>query len=72
MLVPVRLAGTQVQRATLHNADYIARKDIRIGDTVIVRKAAEIIPEIVSVDKSARTGKEIPYTMPKNCPACGS
>ena len=72
VLVPVRLAGTQVQRATLHNADYIARKDIRIGDTVIVRKAAEIIPEIVSVDKSARTGKEIPYTMPDVCPACGS
>lgn len=72
ILEPVRLAGTQVQRAGLHNADDIARKDIRIGDTVNVRKAAEIIPEIVSVDKSARTGQEVPYTMPSVCPACGS
>ena len=72
VLEPVRLAGTQVQRATLHNADDIARKDIRVGDFVMVRKAAEIIPEIVSVDVIARTGQEIPYTMPKNCPACGS
>ena len=72
VLEPVRLAGTQVQRATLHNADDIARKDIRVGDFVMVRKAAEIIPEIVSVDVSARTGQEVPYTMPEKCPACGS
>ncbi|MBR0035234.1 MAG: NAD-dependent DNA ligase LigA [Synergistaceae bacterium] len=72
VLEPVRLAGTQVQRATLHNADDIARKDIRVGDFVMVRKAAEIIPEIVNVDVSARTGKEVPYIMPENCPACGS
>lgn len=72
VLEPVRLAGTQVQRATLHNADDIARKDIRVGDFVMVRKAAEIIPEIVSVDVGARTGKEVPYTMPTVCPACGS
>ncbi len=72
VLEPVKLAGTQVQRATLHNADYIARKDIRVGDFVMVRKAAEIIPEIVSVDVSARTGQEVPYSMPGVCPACGS
>ena len=72
VLEPVRLAGTQVQRATLHNADDIVRKDIRIGDFVMVRKAAEIIPEIVSVDVSARTGQEVPYTMPGKCPACDS
>ena len=72
VLEPVRLAGTQVQRATLHNADDIARKDIRVGDFVMVRKAAEIIPEIVSVDVVARTGQEVPYSMPEKCPACGS
>lgn len=72
ILEPVRLAGTQVSRAALHNADEIARKDIRKGDIVSVRKAAEIIPEVVSVDKSARTGNEIPFTMPEKCPACDS
>ena len=72
ILEPVRLAGTQVQRAGLHNADEIARKDIRIGDTVSVRKAAEIIPEVVSVDTTARTGREVPFTMPERCPACDS
>ncbi|MBQ3653568.1 MAG: NAD-dependent DNA ligase LigA [Synergistaceae bacterium] len=72
ILEPVSVAGTTVQRASLHNADYIAQKDIRVGDFVSVRKAAEIIPEIVSVDKSARTGQESPYTMPSKCPACGS
>lgn len=72
VLEPVRLAGTQVQRAGLHNADEIARKDIRVGDTVSVRKAAEIIPEVVSVDTSARTGQEVPFTMPERCPACDS
>ena len=72
ILEPVQLAGTTVQRASLHNADYIAQKDIHVGDSVYVRKAAEIIPEIVSVDVSARTGNEQPFTMPDKCPACGS
>ena len=72
VLEPVRVGGTVVQRATLHNADEIARKDIRVGDAVHVRKAAEIIPEVVSVDTSARTGQEQPFTMPSVCPACGS
>ncbi|MBR0095408.1 MAG: NAD-dependent DNA ligase LigA [Synergistaceae bacterium] len=72
VLEPVRLAGTQVQRAGLHNADYIAKLDIRVGDVVKVRKAAEIIPEVIEVDKDARTGDEEIFTMPSRCPACGS
>ncbi len=72
ILEPVRLAGTQVQRAGLHNADEIARKDIRVGDVVRVRKAAEIIPEVIGVDISKRTGAEEVFAMPQNCPACGS
>ena len=72
ILEPVRLAGTQVSRAGLHNADEVARKDIRKGDIVNVRKAAEIIPEVVSVDKEARTGNEEVFAMPERCPACDS
>ncbi|MEI7542711.1 MAG: NAD-dependent DNA ligase LigA [bacterium] len=71
-LEPVKLAGTIVKRATLHNEDEIYRKDIRIGDIVIVEKAGEIIPEIVGVDKEVRTGKEKKFKMPLICPACGS
>ncbi len=71
-LEPVRLAGTTVQRAGLHNGEEIARKDIRVGDTVLVRKAAEIIPEVVSVDVSARAGNTPPFEMPSRCPACGA
>ena len=69
-LAPVRLAGTTVSRATLHNASFIAERDIRIGDTVIVRKAGEIIPEIVSSVKNKRTGNEIVFEMPALCPSC--
>ena len=72
LLEPVLVGGTTVQRTSLHNADYIARKDIRVGDVVMVRKAAEIIPEVVNVDIGARTGGEKPYTMPSRCPVCGS
>ena len=72
ILEPVRLAGTQVSRASLHNADEIARKDIRVGDIVSVRKAAEIIPEIVRVETEERTGAEKVFTMPEKCPACNS
>ncbi|WP_425058043.1 DNA ligase [Sporomusa carbonis] len=71
VLRPVRLAGTTVSRATLHNADYIEEKDIRIGDTVIVHKAGEIIPEVVSVVATRRTGSEQPFIMPAACPECG-
>ena len=70
-LAPVRLAGTTVSRATLHNASFIAERDIRIGDTVIVRKAGEIIPEIVSSVKAKRTGEETEFEMPAVCPSCG-
>ena len=70
-LAPVHLAGTTVSRATLHNGSYINEKDIRIGDTVIVRKAGEIIPEIVCAIESKRTGEEKPYEMPALCPSCG-
>ena len=70
-LQPVRLAGTTVKRATLHNEDYIKEKDIRIGDTVIIQKAGEIIPEVVRPVLTARTGKETVFAMPKSCPCCG-
>lgn len=70
-LEPIRLAGTVVKRATLHNMDYIAQKDVRIGDVVLIHKAGEIIPEVVSVRKDQRTGKERMFTMPSVCPVCG-
>ena len=70
-LAPVRLAGTTVSRATLHNIDLIKEKDIRIGDTVIVRKAGEIIPEIVASLPAERDGSEKPFDMPSICPSCG-
>jgi len=69
---PVRLAGTTVSRATLHNEDIIRQKDIRIGDTVVIQKAGEIIPEVVQVLKERRTGKEQEFVMPDTCPECGS
>lgn len=69
---PVKLAGTTVRKATLHNADEIARKDIRVGDTVIVEKAGEIIPQVVRVVLDARTGNEVPFEFPHVCPICGS
>lgn len=69
---PVRLAGTTVTNATLHNQDFIAEKDIRIGDTVIVQKAGEIIPEIVRVEKDKRPAGAEPYHLPDTCPVCGA
>ena len=70
-LSPVRLAGTTVSRATLHNGNYIKEKDIRIGDTVVIRKAGEIIPEIVASVEKYRDGSERPFEMPALCPSCG-
>ena len=70
-LLPVRLAGTTVSRATLHNINFISELDIRIGDTVVVRKAGEIIPEIVKSVAEKRDGSEVAYTMPEICPSCG-
>ena len=72
VLEPVRLAGTTVTNATLHNQDYIAEKDIRVGDTVIVQKAGEIIPEIVEVDFTKRPDGAVPYMLPEVCPVCGA
>ncbi|QIK69677.1 NAD-dependent DNA ligase LigA [Erysipelothrix sp. HDW6C] len=69
-LLPVQISGSLVSYATLHNEDYITNKDIRVGDTVIVRKAGEIIPEIVSVDVNGRDGTQVPYVFPTQCPVC--
>lgn len=71
-LDPVFIGGTTVSRATLHNIDFINSKDIRIGDTVILQKAGEIIPEIIGPVKEKRTGSEVPYSMPEFCPVCGA
>lgn len=72
VLEPVRLAGTTVGRATLHNMDYIKEKDIRIGDTVLVQKAGDIIPEVIEVICEKRTGNEKEFIMPHCCPVCGA
>jgi DNA ligase (NAD+) len=72
ILEPVRVAGTTVQRASLHNEDLIREKDIRIGDYVVVKKAGDIIPEVVNVLPERRTGEEVPFSMPTHCPECGS
>ena len=72
VLTPVRLAGTTVTNATLHNQDFISEKDIRIGDTVLVRKAGEIIPEVLSVVTEKRPPEAQPYILPKTCPVCGA
>jgi DNA ligase (NAD+) len=71
-LQPVRLAGTTVSRASLHNADFIKTKDVRVGDMVVVEKAGEIIPYVVRSEHGARTGEERPFEWPAACPVCGS
>ncbi len=72
ILDTVRLAGTNVSKATLHNFDYITQKDIQIGDTVVVEKAGDIIPAVVEVSKDKRDGTQLPFNMPRECPACGA
>lgn len=72
LVEPVRLAGTTVQNVTLHNQDYITEKDIRIGDTVLVRKAGEIIPEVVRVLPEKRPPEAVAYHLPRTCPVCGA
>lgn len=72
LVSPVRLGGATVRRATLHNQDEIDRKDIRIGDKVFIQRAGDVIPEVVSVVKEARTGNEKKFKLPDNCPVCGS
>lgn len=71
-LEPVKIAGSTVSRATLHNIDNITSKDIRIGDTVVIQKAGDIIPEVVRSVKEKRDGTEVCFEMPKKCPACGT
>ncbi|MEZ4665251.1 MAG: NAD-dependent DNA ligase LigA [Thermomicrobiales bacterium] len=71
-LAPVNIGGVTVKRATLHNEDEIARKDIRIGDTVVVQRAGDVIPQIVKVIIEKRTGAEVPFQMPERCPVCGT
>ena len=72
LLEPVRVGGVEVSRASLHNEDEIKKKDIRIGDTIIVQRAGDVIPEVVKVVASKRTGRERTFTMPSLCPVCGS
>jgi DNA ligase (NAD+) len=71
-LSPVNIGGVVVRRATLHNEDEIARKDLRIGDTVVVQRAGDVIPQIVMAMKERRTGNEVPFVMPEHCPVCGA
>lgn len=72
IMEPVSISGVTVSRATLHNQDEIDRKDVRVGDTVVVQRAGDVIPEVVSVVKEKRTGTEVPYNIPLSCPVCGS
>jgi DNA ligase (NAD+) len=72
LLEPVRVAGVEVSRATLHNEDEVKKKDIRIGDTVVIQRAGDVIPEVVKVIETKRTGTEKPFIMPDLCPVCGS
>lgn len=71
ILEPVNIGGVMVSRATLHNEDEIARKDLRIGDWVLVQRAGDVIPQIVKAMEDRRTGDEVPFTMPDTCPSCG-
>jgi len=72
VLEPVPIGGATIHRATLHNEDELRRKDVRIGDTVVVKRAGDVIPEVVSVIKSKRTGTEKEFKMPDRCPVCGA
>ena len=72
ILEPVVVAGSKISKTTLHNEDFIRQKDIRIGDTVVIQKAGDVIPEVVDVKKQKRTGEEIEFEMPKVCPVCGA
>ena len=72
ILEPVKVAGSTISKTTLHNEDFIKEKDLKIGDTVVIQKAGDVIPEIVEVKKNKRTGKEKDFEMPKTCPVCGA
>jgi DNA ligase (NAD+) len=72
ILEPVRVGGVEVSRATLHNEDEVKKKDVRVGDTVVIQRAGDVIPEVVKVIPTKRTGKEKKFIMPDRCPVCGS
>ena len=72
ILEPVRVAGSTISKTTLHNEDFVIEKDLKIGDTVIIQKAGDVIPEVVGVVKEKRTGNEKEFSMPKVCPVCGA
>ena len=72
LLDPVRVGGVEVSRATLHNEDELRKKDVRIGDTVVIQRAGDVIPEVVKVITSNRSGRETPFELPSQCPVCGS
>ena len=72
ILEPVKVAGSTISKTTLHNEDFIKEKELKIGDTVVIQKAGDVIPEIVEVKKNKRTGEEIDFEMPKQCPVCGA
>ena len=72
IIEPVKVAGSTISKTTLHNEDFIKEKDLRIGDTVIIQKAGDVIPEVVGVNKEKRTGKEKIFEMPRKCPVCGA
>ena len=72
ILEPVKVAGSTISKTTLHNEDFIKEKDLKIGDTVVIQKAGDVIPEIVEVKKNKRTGEEKDFQMPKVCPVCGA
>ena len=72
ILEPVFVAGSKISKTTLHNGDYIKEKDIRVGDTVVIQKAGDVIPEVIDVVKEKRTGEEKPFEMPTVCPVCGA
>lgn len=72
ILEPVKVAGSTISKTTLHNEDFIKEKDIRVGDTIVVQKAGDVIPEILEVKKEKRDGTEQVFEMPKVCPVCGA
>jgi DNA ligase (NAD+) len=72
LLDPVRVGGVEVSRATLHNEDEVRKKDVRVGDTVVIQRAGDVIPEVVKVITSNRSGRETPFQLPSRCPVCGS
>ena len=72
ILEPVKVAGSTISKTTLHNEDFIREKDLKIGDTVVIQKAGDVIPEVVEVIKAKRTGEEIDFKMPSTCPVCGA